>query len=114
MPRLGAMGLPDSLQANGPAISGSGIGKGRERTMAGKFFSQLKCRECGRTYPAKAVHVCEFDFGPLEADYDYQAIGGALNRKVIESRPKSMWRYRELLPLEGNPRWGPRSASRRW
>jgi threonine synthase len=82
------------------------MGEGREQTMAGKFFSQLKCRECGRTYPAKAVHVCEFDFGPLEADYDYQAIGGALNRKVIESRPKSMWRYRELLPLEGEPTVG--------
>lgn len=74
--------------------------------MAGKYFSQLKCRECGRTYPAKAVHVCEFDFGPLEADYDYKSIGGVLNRKVIESRPKSMWRYRELLPLEGEPTVG--------
>jgi len=74
--------------------------------MAGKYFSQLKCRECGRTYPAKAVHVCEFDFGPLEADYNYAAIGAALNRQVIESRPKSMWRYRELLPLEGEPTVG--------
>lgn len=74
--------------------------------MAGKYFSQLKCRECGRTYPAKAVHVCEFDFGPLEADYNYAAIGAVLNRKVIESRPKSMWRYRELLPLEGEPTVG--------
>jgi len=74
--------------------------------MAGKFFSQLKCRECGRTYPAKAMHVCEFDFGPLEADYDYQAIGSVLNRKLIESRSDSMWRYRELLPLEGEPTVG--------
>ena len=84
------MRFPDSLQANGPAVFGSGIGKGREQNMAGKYFSQLKCRECGRTYPAKAVHVCEFDFGPLEADYNYAAIGTALNRKVISSMSSGM------------------------
>ena len=74
--------------------------------MAGKFFSKLKCRECGRTYPPQAIHVCEFDFGPLEADYDYGAIGSVLTRKVIESRGNSMWRYRELLPIEGEPTVG--------
>ena len=31
------------------------------------FFSHLRCRECGRHYAKEAVHVCEFDFGPLEA-----------------------------------------------
>ena len=74
--------------------------------MARKFFSKLKCRECGRTYPAQALHVCEFDFGPLEADYDYEAIGSVLTRKLIESRSDSMWRYRELLPIEGDPTVG--------
>src|SRR3989449_4785361 len=29
----------------------------------------LRCRECGRRYPATPVHVCEFCFGPLEVDY---------------------------------------------
>ena len=38
------------------------------------FFSHLRCRECGRQYAKEAVHVCEFDFGPLEAAYDYDAI----------------------------------------
>jgi threonine synthase len=71
-----------------------------------EFFSNLKCRECGRLYPKKAIHVCEFDFGPLEAAYDYDLIKQHLNRKVIESRPKSMWRYRELLPIDGEPTVG--------
>jgi hypothetical protein len=31
MPRVGALRFPDSLQANGPAMIGSGIGKGRMR-----------------------------------------------------------------------------------
>lgn len=70
------------------------------------FFSSLKCRECGRTYPKQAIHVCDFDFGPLEAAYDYSAIGKVLTREVIESRPRSMWRYRELLPIDGKPTVG--------
>ena len=74
--------------------------------MGKEFFSFLKCRECGRQYPKKAVHVCEYDFGPLEADYNYDVIKNAISRKAIESRPHSMWRYRELLPIDGEPTVG--------
>jgi len=70
------------------------------------FFSKLKCRECGRLYPKEAIHICEFDFGPLEAAYDYDAIRASISRTAIESRPKSMWRYRELLPIDGAPTVG--------
>jgi threonine synthase len=70
------------------------------------YFSNLKCRECGKLYPKQAIHVCDFDFGPLEAAYDYEAIGKVLDRKLIESRPQSMWRYRELLPIDGEPTVG--------
>jgi threonine synthase len=70
------------------------------------FFSNLKCRECGRLYEKKAIHVCEFDFGPLEAAYDYDAIRAVISRKVVEARPQSMWRYRELLPIDGEPTVG--------
>lgn len=74
--------------------------------MSQSFFSELKCRECGRTYPKKAVHVCEYDFGPLEANYDYELIGKNISREKILSRPQSMWRYRELLPIDGDPTVG--------
>src|SRR5476649_1458759 len=67
----------------------------------------LKCRECGREYPLEATHVCEFDFGPLEVAYDYDRIKKSLTRAAIESRPKTMWRYRELLPIAGEPTVGP-------
>jgi len=70
------------------------------------FFTHLKCRECGRAYAKAAVHVCDFDFGPLEAAYDYDAIRPALTREVIASRPHSMWRYRELLPIDTEPSVG--------
>jgi len=70
------------------------------------YFTGLKCRECGRLYPAEAIHVCEFCFGPLEVDYDYAAIRRALSREKIATRPKNMWRYKELLPIEGEPTVG--------
>ena len=70
------------------------------------WFSNLKCRECGRLYDKQAIHICEFDFGPLEAAYDYDAIRNVLTRELIESRPQTMWRYRELLPIDGEPTVG--------
>jgi threonine synthase len=63
----------------------------------------LKCRECGRSYPSSPVHVCEFCFGPLEVDYDYEAIRARVTRARIEAGPKSIWRYADLLPLELGP-----------
>jgi threonine synthase len=63
----------------------------------------LKCRECGRPYPADPLHVCEYCFGPLEVDYDYDALQGRLTRKAIEAGPPSIWRYKALLPIEGEP-----------
>ncbi len=68
----------------------------------------LKCRECGEAYGHAPVHVCEMCFGPLEVDYDYEAIGRDLSRELIESRPPTMWRYAELLPLSGAPTVGER------
>ncbi len=59
----------------------------------------LKCRECGRYYPSSPVHVCEFCFGPLEVDYDYEVIRNLVSRKSIEAGPPSIWRYADLLPL---------------
>src|SRR5437879_1311883 len=70
------------------------------------FMRALKCRECGREYPLAATHVCEFDFGPLEVVYDYDHIKRSLTRAEIQSRPKSMWRYRELLPVAEAPTVG--------
>lgn len=70
------------------------------------FMKALKCRECGREYALGATHVCEFDFGPLEVAYDYERIKKVLTREVILSRPQNMWRYRELLPVAGEPTVG--------
>ncbi len=61
----------------------------------------LRCHECGAEYPHSPVHVCEECFGPLEVAYDYAAIGQTLTRERIASRAPNLWRYRELLPIDG-------------
>jgi threonine synthase len=68
--------------------------------------SGLACRECGHAYDKVAVHVCEHCFGPLEVVYDYAAVAKSLTREALASRPTSMWRYHELLPLDGPPTVG--------
>ncbi len=61
----------------------------------------LVCRECGKEYPTKAIHVCEMCFGPLEVKYNYDEIKKHISRDKIERGPHSMWRYVDLLPVEG-------------
>ncbi|MCM8830975.1 MAG: threonine synthase [Candidatus Omnitrophica bacterium] len=67
------------------------------------YIKGLRCRECNRRYPKEPLYVCEYCFGPLEVEYDYERIKEVLTRKEIESRPKNLWRYRELLPIDGKP-----------
>ncbi len=85
---------------------GTGLAPGIVMEKNAGFMKALKCRECGREYPLAATHVCEFDFGPLEVVYDYDRIRQSLNRSGIHSRPQTMWRYRELLPVAGEPTVG--------
>jgi threonine synthase len=50
------------------------------------------------------LHVCEFCFGPLEVDYDYEAIAASVSREKIAAGPTTIWRYADLLPASGeNP-----------
>ena len=70
-----------------------------------KFVAGLTCHLCGAAYPAEASWVCAECLGPLEVSYDYDAVRRAISRSVIESRPPSLWRYLELLPVS-EPRTG--------
>ena len=69
------------------------------------FVVGLTCHECGAKYPLAASYVCSDCMGPLEVSFDYDAIRKVMTRQVIESRPPSLWRYLELLPVE-EPRTG--------
>lgn len=70
------------------------------------FVKGLKCRECGREYPKEPLYVCEYCFGPLEVDYDYDKIKKKLTKKALKSRPLNLWRYKELMPIDGEPTCG--------
>lgn len=70
----------------------------------------LKCRECERDYPKEPLHVCEFCFGPLEVNYNYEAIKKSISRNSIEKGPDSLWRYIDLLPIDGEPTDGLKSG----
>ena len=59
----------------------------------------LRCRECGRSFPAAALHVCDFCFGPLEVAYDYAAVAASVSRESIAAGPPTIWRYGAMLPV---------------
>ncbi len=65
-----------------------------------RFVAALTCHLCGATYPPEALWVCSDCLGPLEVSYDYAAIRANISRSLIESRPRNLWRYLELLPVQ--------------
>jgi threonine synthase len=64
-----------------------------------EFVTGLRCRECARPYPAEALHVCDYCFGPLEVVYDYDALRDHVSREQIAAGPQTIWRYAPLLPV---------------
>jgi threonine synthase len=60
----------------------------------------LMCRECGTEIPVSPTHVCDLCFGPLDVRYDYQEVARRVSREAISAGPPSIWRYRDLLPVE--------------
>jgi threonine synthase len=74
---------------------------------------ELKCRECGASYPLEARYVCDRCFGPLEVGYEQRLHGdpGEVKRR-IQGGPQNIWRYADFLPLEAPPGPSVRSSSR--
>jgi threonine synthase len=64
------------------------------------FATALRCRECHREFPLDPIYVCDFCFGPLEVEYDYEAMRNSVSRESIERGPLSVWRYADLLPCD--------------
>jgi len=67
-----------------------------------KHIRSLKCRECGREYPPTKIYACDHCFAPLEVIYDLDSLN--LSKGLIKNREKTLWRYRELLPLSNHGR----------
>ena len=70
------------------------------------YVKCLKSKESGAEYPIEPRTVCDIDFSPVEVAYDYAAMQGKVTRASIEAGPLSLWRYKDLLPIEGEPKAG--------
>jgi threonine synthase len=88
---------PVNLKSSGPSF------ENQDRGGIVSYVIHLKCRDCGRTYQPEPIAACEECWAPLEVVYDYGRIWSDVRREDIANRPPTMWRYRELLPLNGDP-----------
>ena len=61
----------------------------------------LECINCGAKYDSReVVYVCRKCNDLLDVKYDYRRLAKGLDEKTWLSRPFTVWRYRELLPIE--------------
>ena len=74
------------------------------------LMTGLACKECRRNYTADRQFVCTECFGPLEVTYDYAEVARAVTPAGIGQRPQNLWRYKELLPVVGEPATGYQSG----
>ena len=62
--------------------------------------SHLYCSACYKSYePGKLYNLCECG-KPLMVAYDLEAAARTLSRESLAGREPSLWRYREVLPLD--------------
>jgi threonine synthase len=65
------------------------------------YVTHLECANCFQRYDANLVHgLCVSCQRPLWVRYDLNAVKKAVLRSDLASRPHTMWRYRELLPVK--------------
>jgi threonine synthase len=65
------------------------------------YLSHLECTGCGEQYSCRELHtVCPRCGKVLYPRYDLERARAELRREDIAARPPTMWRYRELMPVE--------------
>lgn len=63
------------------------------------YFSHLVCSKSGKEYPADTLRNLSDDGYPLLACYHLDQVRAAVDKNVFRTRPATMWRYWELLPV---------------
>jgi len=64
------------------------------------FLTHLSCTACGLRHEWSTLqNLCVACQKPLFPIYDLEAAGRVLKRETLDRREKSLWRYREMLPL---------------
>jgi threonine synthase len=65
--------------------------------------THLECAACGSRYPAgRLYNLCEKCGKPLLVRYDLDRASKTMSRDSLKSRVASMWRYREVLPVNSD------------
>jgi threonine synthase len=63
------------------------------------FATHLECSRCQEDFPLDQIaQVCKTDGGPLLVRYDLRRVRESVKPDELQSRPETLWRYRELLP----------------
>src|SRR5947208_764736 len=67
------------------------------------FLTHLECSACGLQHRWSCLqNLCHSGSKPLFAIFDLAAVTRTLKCETLGTREKSLWRYREVLPLPGN------------
>lgn len=63
------------------------------------FATEIVCPRCRNSFPVgKAINLCPCG-SPLLVRYDARKIARAVKKSELKSRPSTLWRYQEFLPL---------------
>ncbi|ARU63536.1 threonine synthase [Tumebacillus avium] len=64
------------------------------------YMTHLECSKCGTVHDADTLQqLCRECAAPLLVRYDLQAAAAHLKKEDLLTRPASLWRYKELLPV---------------
>ena len=81
----------------GPAQAPVGFMK----TKTLSFIIELECSGCGEKFSIDEIHTfCPDCQSPLLTKYDLDAVRRNVDRDELRQRPKGMWRWHELLPVQ--------------
>lgn len=69
--------------------------------MKTSYLIDLTCSDCGRSFSAKEILTfCPDCQSTLISNYDLNAVRSEVDRDEIQTRPKGMWRWHEMLPVQ--------------
>ncbi len=65
------------------------------------YLTELTCSDCGKSFSIHEVHTfCPDCQSTLLSNYDLNAVRKEVDRAEIQTRPRGMWRWHEMLPVQ--------------
>jgi threonine synthase len=77
-------------------------GKGGVMMLSKSHVSHLECSKCRKAYGQDQLNQLCSCGAPLLVRYDLKNVANAVTKRDLASRPSSLWRYKELLPVKGD------------